>query len=303
MSMKSALIIACGLLAAAPVAANIQKAPDDPIIVTGSPAEARKQARSYVRALGVANGQQQAARWITGVCPRALGIEQDQARWVEDRVRTVGRAVRAPLAAKACDANLLVIFTKDADALVKRLGSRPPGRLGEPGSPAVRKLKTEQAPVRWWYNVGWGTSFGVPSSQDTPPGAKFADYFGNEAPPPGNDRTAVLHNYSASLLSTRAVRGIYAATMVVDVTRTKGASLQSLADYAALVGLAEINFRAEPDNSILSLFKPQGDQYLSDRDVSFLSGLYRITLDREASLHRQMLVNAIMRSGQAKAGE
>jgi hypothetical protein len=203
--------------------------------------------------------------------------------------------VGAPLAAAKCEPNLVMVFADDADAMVERIGNSPPGRLGAPGSTAVHRLRTEQAPVRWWYNVSIQSSLGTPGMPDAPRGAKFTDYFNNEGEPPGNVDSATLHHYGASLLSTRSARGIYAATLVVDSKRIGAVSVRSLADYAALVGLAEIQLGAAPDGSILSLFEPAGGRSLTDRDTSFLSGLYRIAMDREGHLQRQMLVNEIVR--------
>lgn len=294
--MKRALILMSGLFAAGPAAANIQAGPSDPIVVTGkSSAEMRREAKTYVRQLGVANSQVQAARWFTAVCPRVFGLNQDQASRIEARIRTVTKMVGAPLAKAKCEPNLVMVFADDADAMVERLGNSPPGRLGSPGSTAVRKLRTEQAPVRWWYNVSIQSSDATPGMPDAPRGAKFTTWSGSEGEPPGNLDSATLHHYSASLVSTRSQRDIYAATLVVDSKRIGEVSVRSLADYAALVGLAEVNFGASPDDSILSLFEPSGDRLLSNRDTSFLSGLYRIAMDREAHLQRQMLINEIVR--------
>jgi hypothetical protein len=285
-----------GLLAVAPATANFQPSSTDTIVVTGnSKSEIRRQAKAYVRQIGVANGQSQAARWFTAVCPRVFGLNKDQAGRIEARIRAVTKMVGAPLAKTKCEPNLVMVFADDADAMVERLGNSPPGRLGSPGSTAVRRLRTEQVPVRWWYNVSIQSSDGPPGMPDAPRGAKFTTWSGGEGEPPGNVDSATLHHYSASLLSTRSQRGIYAATLVVDSKRIGEVSVRSLADYAALVGLAEVNFGASPDDSILSLFEPSGDRLLSDRDTSFLSGLYRITMDREGHLQRQMLVNEIVR--------
>ena len=294
--MKRTILLLSGLSAALPASANIQPAPGDPIVVTGiSTDEVRRQAKTYVRQLGVANSQQQVARWFTAVCPKVFGLNSDQAGRIEARIRAVTKMVGAPLAGTSCQPNLVIVFADDADAMVERLGNSPPGRLGSPGSTAVRRLKTEQAPVRWWYNVSIQSSVGTPGMPDAPSGAKFTDYFGNQGEPPGNIDSATLHHYSASLVSTRSARGIYAATLVVDSKRIGAVSVRSIADYAALVGLAEINFGASPDSSILSLFANSNDRQLSDRDLSFLNGLYRIAMDREAHLQRQMLVNEIVR--------
>lgn len=282
---------------AMPAGANVQPLPDDAVVVTGlSPPAARKLAQSYVHDLGVATGEQQAARWLVPVCPRVVGIDKQQEKWVAQRIRAIARQVGAPLAKESCVSNLVVIFTGSADRTVNYLSKHPPGRLGPPGSTRTQQLKKGGLPVRWWYNVSNQTNFGVPEGSDTTPGLKIdgvaniADVF------PVNHESTVTHHYSASLVSTRIARGIYAATVVVDVKLASPARVASLSDFAALVGLAEIKLDASPDNSILSLFDDRPTQLLlSAWDLSFLNGLYRIAMDRPPNQHRQMLVQEMLR--------
>ena len=81
--------------------------------------------------------------------------------------------------------------------------------------------------------------------------------------------------------------------MVIDVKRAEGVPLKSVIDYATLVGLAEIKLGASPGNSILSLFRSDGHNRLTRRDRAFLTGLYRIAMDRRAEQQRRALVGAI----------
>lgn len=286
----------CAALAV-PASANTQPLPNDPVVVTGlSRPAARKLAQSYVRDLGVATGEQQAARWLVPVCPRVVGIGKDQAKWATQRIRAIARQVGAPLAKEGCSSNLVVIFTDSANQTVDYLSKHPPGRLGSPGSTRTQKLRKGGMPVRWWYNVSNQTNFGVPEGSDTTPGLRLEGYANVSDAFPVNHESTVTHHFSASLVNTQIARGIYAATIVVDVNLASPARVASLSDFAALVGLAEISLDASPDNSILSLFDQSPEQLLiSAWDISFLTGLYRIAMDRQPNLHRQMLVQEMLR--------
>lgn len=273
----------------------------DEIIVTGeSRKEIQRRAQAYVRQVGVAVGTTQAARWLTPICPRAIGLNKEHAALVEERIRKNIANVGAPLALAACEPNLLVAFTDNANAVMRRitrLDAAPTRRM----SPRdAGQLKNAEAPVRWWYNTGTQSRDSASESGTFNPTAKFTDKSGNVVDPPVNDRSTVLSQYNSSFISTLAVRAIHAATVVVDVERASGMPLSSVIDYATLVGLAEIKLAAAPDGSILSLFQPgTGQRELSDRDVAFLKGLYRITMDRRADQQQRTLVGQMVKEAVA----
>ena len=119
---------------------------------------------------------------------------------------------------------------------------------------------------------------------------------------PGATDTVGTHQYSASLIRTPTVRAISAATVVVDFQYARAYGLRAVIDHAALVGLAEIRPEAVPDNSILSLYTlDNARRELTGRDFSFLAGLYRIPMDREANLQRTALVNQMTGSNRKAA--
>ncbi len=294
--MKSVMVVAA-LLVPTAAAATVSQATDDEIVVTGETRkQAQRQAQAYIRQLGVASGQTQAARWIGSICPRAIGLRPDHAKMVEQRIRKIAENVGAPVAKSECQGNLIVAFTDDGKAIARKISSMDSSPTYRISAIEAAKLKNADSPVRWWYNVSTMSRDGANSVPLSPPGAAFADASGNKSDPPINDRTTVIAQYNSSLVSTLTVRGITSATVVVDVERASGASLASIIDYAALVGLAEVRLGAAPEGSILSLFKPTASQKtLSNRDEAFLRGLYRITLDRRADQHQRTLVGQMVR--------
>lgn len=284
---------ACALV---PVAATATQISDDQeILITGeSRKQAQRQAQLYVRQLGVANGEKQAARWLSHICPRAIGLSKVHAAMVEQRIRKIAEAADAPLATEKCRGNLIVVFTDDGKGVVSKISSLDGSPEQFLSAHDAKKLKTGQGPVRWWYDIGTQTRDGVGSMSMTPPGAAFTDQGGNRAEVPSNADTTILAQYNSSLVSTQAVRSIKLATVVVDVNDAEGRSLASIIDYAAMVGLAEIRLGAAPDGSILALFKPQPVTALSNRDEAFLKSLYRITMDRSANQQQRTLVNSMV---------
>jgi hypothetical protein len=144
--------------------------------------------------------------------------------------------------------------------------------------------------VRWWYNTEIRSRDGSPAADVPTPGG-FLE--GPQVIPLPTGQSGNLSLYSPSLVSTQAVRAIHSATVVIDVKRAEGVPLKSVIDYATLVGLAEIKLGASPGNSILSLFRSDGHNRLTRRDRAFLTGLYRIAMDRRAEQQRRALVGAI----------
>lgn len=268
---------------------------DDSIVVMGDrPGHEPQQAESYVSELGVAAGEQPTARWIDPVCPHAIGLSKEHATLVERQIRNVIVQVGAPLAKPGCSANLNIVFTDSAEAVVRYVARHDDTVSRELRPASVRELTSGVAPIRWWYNTDIRSRDGVPGmSLPFLPGVQVESDSGVGSLPYG--RSGSLSLYSPSLVSNQLVRSIQFATIVVDVRRSRGAMLRSVVDYAALVGLAEVKLGANPERSVLSLFHPNGQRQLTNRDRAFLTGLYSMAMDRRARQQRQALVGALIR--------
>lgn len=281
MSIAALLLIAA---AAAPPADR------DTIDVIGrKPDEIRKEAQEFVRRVGVAD--QPVARWVEPVCPDVQGLAPDLAARIDGRVRAVAEQAGIKLARTGCKGNLVIAFAKAGEAVVKQVASRSPDMLKDV-TPAHRAyLYDGNTPIRWWHVTQMRTKDGMRDiSNDVPP---FVALCG----PGGAQLGGNVHTqYRSSVASTQMVRVLRAATVIVDVDDANGKALDSVTDFAALVGLAEIRpSDPPPANSILSLFASIGPQDLTPLDRTFLRTLYRLPLDRTAMAHRGLLVRGILR--------
>ena len=269
---------------------------DDSIIVTGERTErerVREQAQRFVQATGVASGQVPAARWIDPVCPRVLGIHESYGRIVEARIRTVAREANIALAAEGCRTNLIIAFAWDASDLAREVNRLRPRAMTEIPFHRRDALLDGPAPVRWWYTT-------IERSENLP------SVSSEESSAIGNVNLGVpmfsgmpgFHHYRSSLISTQAVRAIRTASVLVDMQRAEGMSLEAVANYAAFVALAEIRpTEPAPQPSILSLFGAERDRTsLSNWDQAFLRGLYRLPLARIARQHRGALRKSLIQA-------
>lgn len=283
-----ALLVAAPAHAAAP-AARPADAPAAPIVVTGkrlTPAEVRARALSYTALVGTAAAERPVARWTDPVCVRVLNLDDRYAAIVGARLRVVAAAVGVPLARGRCTPNIVVTFAADAGAVVNRIATRFPRSFADLDPPARAALRSGDAPVRWWYATSTRDRDGRAATANLP---AWSQGGGSILPD-----VQSIATYSDSLISTQAVRVLTAATIVVDIDRATGRSLAAVADYVALVALAEIRAEAPPpQGSVLGLFAGDDAAGLGDGDAAFLRALYAMPLDRVARQQRSKLIQAL----------
>lgn len=267
----------------------------DEIVVTGkleSDAERRRKADAHVRALGVANAQRSVARWIDPICPRVIGLSREHALIVERQMRATAESLKIETAKSPCPSNIVVSFVSGGAAVARLVAGRDRRQLGEVPLSKRDFLLNSDTPIRWWHLTELKSKDGDRPVSFTPPSVQIE---GGGSLPSGSE-TAVLNQYNSSIISTRTVRALRSAVVIVDVDRAEGATLKSVTDYATLVSLAEIEFDSEtPPHSILALFSnSERPKELTGTDRSFLTELYRLPLDRLAKQQRQRLVGALI---------
>ena len=210
-------------------------------------------------------------RWQTPVCPLVAGMPRETGEFILRRVSQAARNAGAPLAPEQCKANFLILVTAEPDQLLAGLLRKQP-RIFDlaHGLGAVHHFLQTERPVRVWYNVqdqgddaGMGTAVAVTGTSS--PSAKAADW-----------PSARLPN---SRLTYTVSKSIYTAIIAVDLHRMNNVNIGQLADYAAMVGLAEINMDRTVDvaPSILQLFGATGDapsEGMSVWDQALLKSLY-----------------------------
>lgn len=271
------------------------------ITVTGTrptPEAIRQHATDFVKATGVALGDLPAARWVDPVCPRVLGLADDYARIVEAKLREIATDAGIKVARAPCTPNIAVSFALDAGAVVQTIAAKSPKRLAEVPAAGVAALKNGTAPIRWWYSTEPRDRDGSPPVAGPPPWSTGNAEGGGSVIPTGDGISNILH-YSSSLVGTGTIRALRLATVVVDINRTHGLPLASVASYAAMVALAEMRPGvAGGAGSVLGLFGGSGggDPPRSPTawDFAFLRAVYHLPLDRRAEQQRRMLVRDLV---------
>lgn len=209
-------------------------------------------------------------RWRAPLCFLVAGLPRAQGEFVVGRLSQVASAAGARLAPQGCRPNLHVVFTRQPDRLVNEWYARDRRFFADSSPTEIERFlhpSQQPQPVRAWYNAELVKTGGVPLSTH------------GSACDGANSNVAISCLYSTSRLTWSELLDLSSVVVVVDTERANGFELGPVADYIAMVGLADINLEADVGDTptILQLFsasdknRPPG---LSTWDQAFLHALY-----------------------------
>ena len=206
------------------------------------------------------------ARWKTGVCPMTTGLAPKFAAYISWRVRDVARQIGAPVAADdGCKPNIHIIFIDQPQALLDGVRKKSPAYLGyydnESQADALAKVTR---PIQSWYITQTEDAHGALhfDSHVTGGGMVEVPVF-CITPPCSSYNTIKLPDAQAyATTGTRLGDGLssvfYHVLVVADPAKLRDNEVGAMADYIAMLALAEID---KPDicgalPSILNLLAP-----------------------------------------------
>jgi hypothetical protein len=233
----------------------------------------RRQVDKFVAAVVVRPWGESLIRWNVPICPLVAGLPREFGEFILKRISQAAINAHAPLAGKVCHPNLYVVATDFPDLLLKKWWARDQHMYNTKGGiPPIERFVHSRRPIRAWYNTGFGCGGRAPVSPGGSAGALAG--FG----PPGFGPPVCTGGGGIDThLSYGGIRSISSAIVVIDLRRMKNVTIQQMADYVALVTLADVRLDADPTSapSILWLFShalpPQG---LSTWDQALLYSLY-----------------------------
>jgi len=265
------------------------------VVVEGRQLEAL--IRNFVTDVSQPANNRGLARWNGPVCVGAVNLRSEVGQYVIDRISDVARELEVEAGEPGCRPNVLIVAAVDGAGLASALVEDRPRNFDlrhngtDAGTRAFRNFRTGDQPVRWWQ-------ISMPINSDN--GERAVRLPGDEQPP----RIRVV---SASRLRTQIRDDMVRSVIIVDVDRLAGASLVQLADYLALVALAQIDAEADtaPYPTILNLFAdptsaPAG---LTEWDRSYLTALYehdQLRINRNSQV--RAVAEAVTRDRREAAG-
>ena len=275
------LLAATVALAGAPQDAPVPSPQEPPaaaatledVVVERRPLE--ELVREFVTEVGAPVRRRGLARWHDRLCVGVVNVRAELGQALADRVSQVGMELGLDIGEPGCRANVFIVFTDDgaalADAMVEE--SRRAFRIGvgglDRGRGALEEFRTAERPVRWWH-------VSLPVNADT---GQRAVRLAGDVDEFGNPTAPTIGVFAASRLSTQFRDDLKKAMIVVDIDELGGVNLAQLADYLAMVALAQIDPDADTAgyDTILNLFAdPAGVDGLTEWDVSYLTSLYRV---------------------------
>lgn len=288
-------------------AVSASEAPDRPVSATAPSGgesmlgtmtvEERKklerQVGRYVNSVVVHYVNDSLVRWDVPICPLVAGLPRASGEFILFRITQIAATAGAPMAGERCKVNFFVVVTPQPDELLKLWLRRDPHMYDTTmGMPHIRTFMRSPRPIRCWYNTEFHSGDGTAINADTlgMPGTGI-----QMAPVPVNSTG------SASRLQYTTVQTLSSVIIVVDMNRARELTLGQLADYVALVGLAEIHLDGDvgTTQTILRLFRDSSNppQELSEWDHAFLYSLYNTSQASvmQASSIKQSMVKRIVR--------
>jgi hypothetical protein len=234
------------------------------------------------------------ARWHRSVCIGVHNLENAAAQYVVDRISRLALELGLEAGEPGCTPQVNIVFATNAKETASFMVDRQP-RIFRPmagfagtdlGRAALDEFVKSDRPVRWW-------DVSVPVSAhdgglaiEVPAGRTCAEAF---CPPKVTvEGPSRIHNGT--------IDELWDVIIIVDATQLTGTTWQQLADYLAVVSLAQINPNTDPSefDSILNLFSnPAAYSGLTDWDRSYLHAMYTFDQERVATAQHNEIVGRI----------
>lgn len=264
--------------------------PEPEIVVT---AASRQQTQAFVSQMAaVPNTADQLGRWDEAICVGVAGLPARQGQFVADRIAQRAFAVGLEPGASGCRPNVTVVVAPDGNAMAQQMFDNEPSLFAHRyesgistlGQAALTSFIATPRPVRWWHVTRTVSADGeILSSENTSNGA-------------GGFSSEVVRS-SGSRLSSTTRQDFARVVIIVDGRSAGRVQLAALADYVAMVTLAQINPAAETADfpTIMNLFSDQGTPpaQLTQWDLAYLSGLY--STNREAASPTAQIIDIARR--------
>lgn len=234
------------------------------------------------------------ARWFRKVCAGVYNLESDHAHYIVDRISALALDVGLEPGEPGCKPQVNIVFSADARQLAANLVDAKP-RLFRPvageagmdlGLEALDEFVESERPVRWWHLSLPTNAHNGAAAIELPQSTCFH-------PPPCYPWVPVA---GASHVHSGIRDDLVYVLIIVDATRLKGTTWQQIADYLAVVSLAQIDPLTDPEefDSILNLFSnPAAYSGLTDWDRNYLHALYSFDQERDQRIQGNEIVSRI----------
>jgi len=233
------------------------------------------------------------ARWKRRVCIGVHNLENTAAQYIVDRISSLVVDVGLEPGEPGCNPDVNILFAVDAKEMASYMVESQPRVFRPAGGNAGMDLGLEgldyfvesDSPVRWWH-------VSLPVDART---GQAAIRFPGEPPP-------TIAVAGPSRIHSGIVDTMLYVIIIVDASKLVGTTWQQLADYLAVVSLAQVDPKGNPESfdSILNLFSnPAAYSGLTDWDRSYVRALYAFDQERNPNAQRGDIISRIARQERA----
>jgi len=237
-------------------------------------------AQQFASTVGAPAPGRKLAVWRMPICVGTVGMRDEPARAMIDRVSDWGHSLGLRIGAPGCRPNILIVTAENGDEAARSMAvtHRRVFRTGTSGTTAgaaaLRAFQTSGRPIRWWHtSMPIKTATGKPAVR-----VRGEDPFGVS----GEIRTpADLGPYGVivqpSRLRDETQDDLRQTLIILENSALDQADFMQVADYVAMVALAQISADTSPPTaSILHLFDgaKAPSETLTAWDQAYLQALY-----------------------------
>jgi len=267
----------------------------------------------------------QIGRWHEPVCPLVTGLPAAE-DMITRNILDVARSAGAPTVSegKKCPITVEIVFTRDPQALLDHIARSYRPLLGFFPASQVRQMTTFSRPIQAWYETGTrsmnalpaashgnaaATGFGALTELPEQRGGSMVDMpilsglqIDSDVTAMGRQPSGVGGSYLGSDVQSEFIHVL----IIADGGQLASYSLQSIADYLALLSLAHMARldQCAPLPSITNLLAsgctaPVATS-LTGADRAFLKSLYSADLQKNLDIERADVHDRMMRQIEAK---
>ncbi len=273
MSIWTAAALSAALMfqqaAATPAPAETGETTVDSLTVTARKVPEEEAIKGFVTSVSEMTANRRLGRWDRKVCPGVVNLRADYAQALNDRIAATATEVGLDVGEPGCKPNMIIIGTDKSEALARQLVKEQPDAFAKYDGAVRGSIKdleafqSSPAAIRWWHVT----------DRTTADGQRYVKGASVRVREVGRIKGSTRDDFASVII-------------IMDVSRIGKVRFTSLADYIAMVGLAQVDPDADLAgvSSVLNLFADRAAGIepvaaLTEWDKAYLKGLYAARRD------------------------
>lgn len=271
------------------------RASDQDIVVTGTKTTKAAIAEFIKTTIATPKGgrhEGQYARFAQPVCPKVVGLSDENKRQVEKRMRGVAKAADMRVAKEGCKPNVFVMVVSDGHEAVSMLRKKRSRLFGGMSLPQRERIANSGGPAYAWKRIQTGSAeTGALQNSDETRIVPTDSFAKTEVP--------IMNSNVKSKIKRTIQQTMTHSFLLLEKDALVDLTTVQIADYAAMrsyIDTRDSNKSPTPRYSILALLdSPETGEKIpssvSEMDLMLLSSLYNTPSDVSASMQSAAMLH------------